>query len=105
MAVIIPTNHGLLRWRQLAELDTLTFGFAFSINRRDGFWRVAIDRDGTVLLAGIKLVLSADLLAAHRYDDRLPLGTLRMIDLDGLDNEATEENFGDRVVLAYDEVA
>lgn len=105
MTRIISRDHSLLRWRQLAELDTLTFGFAFSINRRDGFWRIAIDRDGVVLLAGIKLVLSADLLVAHRYDDRLPLGTLRMIDLDGTDTEATEENFGDRVVLAYDEVA
>ena len=105
MTVQIPTNFGLLNWRQVVELDGTAYGLTFNINRRDGFWRMSIDSDGTVLVSSVKLVQAKDLLIANKHDLRLPQGTMRMVDSDGLNAEATEANFGDRVVLVYDEVS
>ena len=104
MTVQIPTNFGLLNWRQVVELDGISFALGFIINRRDGFWRMSIDLNGTTLLSSVKLVQAADLLVANKHDLRLPQGILRMVDSDGQNAEATENNFGDRVVLVYDEV-
>ncbi len=105
MTIQIPTNFGLLNWRQVVELDGVAYGLGFNINRRDGFWRMSIDLDAVILLSSVKLVQAADLLVANKHDLRLPQGTLRMVDSDGQNAEATEDNFGDRVVLVYDEVS
>lgn len=104
-SVRIPVNFGVPKFRAVYELDGVTYGFLFRINRRDGSWRVTIDRDRTVLLHNVKIVLYSDLLAISKHDPRVPQGTLRAVDLDGVDTEPTEDNFGDRVILVYDEAA
>lgn len=103
--LIIPTAFGSPAFRITVELDGEVFGLRFQINRRDDFWRMTVERDGVVLLSGVKIVTGGDLLIAQRYIDELPAGILRADDTDGLDAEPTEANFGDRVKLLYDEAA
>ncbi len=103
--VQLPTDFGLPVFRAVYELDSVPYGFTFRINRRDNAWRAAIDRDGTTILHDMKIVQSEDLLIGHKHDLQLPQGVLRVVDLDGTDAEPTEDNFGDSVILVYDEVA
>lgn len=102
--VQIPVNFGLPAFRAVYELDGVPYGFSFRINRRDLAWRATIDRDREVLLYNVKIVQYTDLLLQNKHDTRLPQGVLRVIDLESQDVEPDEENFGDRVILVYDEV-
>ncbi len=101
----IPTNFGLPVFRAVYELDGTAYGFTFRINRRDLAWRATVDIDGVEILHNVKIVQVADLLLPHKHDEQLPQGVLRVVDLDDLKTEPNEENFGDRVILVYDEVA
>lgn len=62
-----------------------------------------IYRDGTLQLAGVKLIVTSNLLSQYHRNEELPDGILSIEDLDGEDNDPDAENFGDRVVLKYTE--
>ncbi len=104
MALKIPTEFDFPAFNMTTTLDNVVYDLRFDLNGRDGFWRMDIGRDGTVLVANIKIVLSLDLLKAHRNIPELPQGILAVIDKLGQHTEPNEQNFGDSVVLTYEPV-
>lgn len=100
---IIPVSETTDAFDEQVELDGLVYDLFFRWNARDNHWGMDIGRDGTVLISSIKLVVTSDLLVQYRRIGDLPEGTLFVDDLDGLDNDPDDENFGDRVVLKYSE--
>ena len=106
MATIqIPTNFSLPYFSEAIDFDGDVLDLTFFSNRRDDAWRLDIVRQGVTLVLGVRLVTGFDLLERYRYITGMPQGVLRLVDLDGADTDATEDNFGDRVVLVYDQAA
>lgn len=105
MIVQVPVRTEPLAYTMSVQLDGATYTLAFRINRRDGFWRMTLSRNGAVLLEGIKLVNGMDLLAQFGHIQDLPPGRLIVHDLDGRFTDPSETNFGDRVLLLYEEAA
>lgn len=102
---IIPVSETTDPFEQQVELDGRVYDLTFRWSERGQHWSLDIGRDGNILIAGIKLVIVPDLLIQARRIGELPEGTLFIEDLDGLDNEPNDTNFGDRVVLKYTEAA
>ena len=63
------------------------------------------DAGGEVLVRDVKVVLGEDLLAAHRYDERLPKGRFDVVDTSGEGREAGADDLGTRVQVKYRSVA
>ncbi len=102
---IIPVNESVVAFDQQVELDGRIFELIFKWNKRDSHWNMSIGRNGSLLISSIKLVIIPDLLAQHRRIAGIPEGVLFIDDLDGMDTDPNDMNFGDRVVLKYTEVA
>ena len=102
---IIPVSGTTDPFDEQVELDGAVYDLTFRWNARGPHWTIDIGRDGNILVGGIKLVMISDLLPQYRRADDLPPGTLFVDDLDGLDVDPDDENFGDRVVLKYTEAA
>lgn len=99
----IPTVAGVEAFDQQVELDGRVYDLRFRWNARDGHWFMDVGRDGQTVLYGIKLVHVDDFLSQVRRVEELPPGRLYVVDLDGLDRDPDDENFGDRVLLRYDD--
>jgi len=100
---IIPVNDTTDAFDQDVELNGRIFKLLFRWNQRDNKWEMDIVRDGVLLVAGITLVIIPDLLIQYRRISGMPEGMLFIDDLDGLDTDPNDINFGDRVVLKYTE--
>jgi hypothetical protein len=105
MIYIIPTPTGLLSFNQQVELDGMVYDLYFRWNARDQHWALTISTNGVVLFAGIKLVISSDLLEYARRIDNIPPGKLYIEDLDGFFRDPDGDLFGNRVVLKYEEAS
>lgn len=90
---------------QVCELDGKSYLLAFRYNARDGKWRWTITFEDTVLVVGLPLVESTDLLRNFDHVADIPPGTFLVVDLDGLGRDPDPDTFGDRVILQYDEAA
>lgn len=101
----IPVSDTTDPFDEQVELDGRVYDLAFRWNVRGNHWSMDVGRDGVVLVAGVKLVIIPDLLEQYRRIGELPEGTLFVEDLDGLDTDPDDENFGDRVILKYTEAA
>lgn len=99
----IPINETTDAFKQQVELNSTIFDLQFHWNPRDNHWFMDIGTDGTVLIAGIKLINSTDLLSQFVRLETLPIGKLQVVDLDGLDRDPDDTIFGNRVVLRYDD--
>lgn len=102
---IIPVSETTDPFDQQVELDGRIFDLVFRWNPRGIHWSMDIGRDGNVLVAGIKVITDGDILNQYQRIADLPDGILFVDDLDGLDTDPDDENFGDRVVLKYTEAA
>lgn len=102
---IIPVTDSTDHFNEQVELDGRIYDLIFKWNARDDHWNISIGRDGIILVSSIKLVVTTDLLGQFRRIGGLPDGILFVDDLDGLDNDPDDQNFGDRVVLKYTEAA
>lgn len=100
---IIPVSEDTDPFEQQVEMDGRVFDLAFRWNDRGQHWTMDIGRDGVVLVFGIKLVVTTDLLSQYQRIGGLPEGTLFIDDLDALDSDPSDTNFGDRVQLKYTE--
>ena len=102
----IQVTGGLPAYGLSTELDGDVYDFSFRWNVRDNHYYMDIKRGGDVLLSGIKLVVSEDLLGIFNYKKatgELPPGTFRVFDNTGFDLDPDTETFGDSVYLLYDE--
>ena len=97
----LPVQVGVPAQQFRVSLDGELFLVAVTWNEREGAWYLDLsDADGTVLLAGRKLVLGQALLARFR-DARLPPGELLVLDTTGSDLEPGPQDLGARVPLFY----
>jgi hypothetical protein len=99
----IPVTSTTDAFVQQVEMGGVIYDMEFSWNARDHHWSITIGRDGVVLVAGIKLVISDDLLAYSRRIEGLPSGRLQIVDLDDKDRDPDDTIFGNRVMLMYDD--
>lgn len=102
----IPLRTTPTVYKMTVELDEFSYGLKLMYRERAGYWYLDISFEGQLILASIKLVATEDLLAPYAYlkaDNKLPLGTLRVVDTFNLDTDPTQSNIGNQVVLLYDE--
>lgn len=98
----IPVPSTTDPFTQSVELDGTVYDLSFRWNPRDEHWMLDISNAGVLAVAGIKLVVSTDLLARDRRLDGIPPGRLFVADLDGLDRDPDDTLFGERVMLRYE---
>lgn len=98
----IPVPGTTDAFTESLELDGTIYELKFRWNARDRHWMLDVITGGDLLMAGIKLVISDDLLARDLRPEGLPPGRLFVADLDNLDRDPEETLFGDRVLLRYE---
>ena len=99
----IPVQRTTDAFTQQVEINGDMFDLTFLWNARDHHWSISIGQEGSMLISGIKMIISDDLLAYARRIDGLPPGRLMVVDLDDHGRDPNETLFGDRVVLMYDD--
>lgn len=98
--VTIPFS-GNASFSQEVTLDGVAYRFQFSWNVRGNFWSMTImDRDLNVLVAGVKIVLSYELIADW-VGRSLPPGELYAIDTTSELLAIGRDDMGDLVTLGY----
>jgi hypothetical protein len=86
------------------KLDGVNFEIETHYNTRAGaFFLDLLDEDGNLLKGGIKVVVDWPILGPRETDPNLPQGYLWAIDTSGGDIDPTLDDFGTRVILAYEE--
>lgn len=97
----IPTRQDAEHYSIQIELDTREFLLIFDFNRASALWYMTIAQlDGTILLAGIAIVLDTFLLAPYA-DNRLPTGDFLAYSTTKSTEEAGATELGTRVILTY----
>jgi len=100
---IIPVSDTIDPFDQQTELDGVIYDMTFRWNSRDRSWHMDVGRDGIVLVSGVKLIETSDVLSQYQRINGLPVGVMSVVDLDGLGADPDDVNFGDRVVMQYTE--
>ena len=100
MSVIIPTQE-FASWSQTTRLDDVDYLLTFSWNGREETWQLTFAKpDGTILLAGLKLVPDFELISRFALED-FPVGYLILSDTTGKSEYPTRENLSTRYALIY----
>lgn len=102
---IIPVSDTVDPFEQQIELDGVVYDMTFHWNPRGDAWSMDVGRDGNVLISGVKLIETSDVLSQYQRIGGLPAGAMSVVDLDGLGADPDDTNFGDRVVIQYTEAA
>lgn len=85
------------------DLDNVVYGFRFIYNARtDRFSMEIQDQLGNAIVSGIAVVTNWKPLARFK-DPALPPGQLFTMDITGGNNEPGAVNFGDSILLCYNE--
>ena len=82
------------------ELSGEIFQLAFRFNINESKWYMDVSKNDSVIVAGVKLVESDDLLSQYRAYD-IPKGAISVVDKDGLFQDPDGSNFGESVFLRY----
>ena len=98
---IIPIPTEIIPFDQQVELDGTLYTLRFRYFFRDEQWRMTVIKSGVVLLASVKVVNSLDLLKQYSHIEDLPKGKFIISDQDLVDSDPSSTNFGDRVLLMY----
>jgi hypothetical protein len=81
MILQIPVQKDIAFWEQRTPLDDTDFRLSFAWNDRAQAWFLSIaDLDGEPIISGIKLISNQPLLKKYRWDDRVPLGEIFVVD-------------------------
>lgn len=84
------------------ELDGVTYGLTFRWNDRVEQWCLDIeDGEGTLIVAGIRVVIDTPLLRRYQGRASVPPGEMMAIDTGGTSKESDLEALGRRVALFY----
>lgn len=87
------------------ELDNVVYGFRFIYNARTDRYSMEIqDQAGNALVSGVAVVSNWKPLARFK-NPALPPGELFTMDVTGMNNEPNAVNFGDTILLCYNEAA
>lgn len=85
------------------DLDKTIFGFRFRYNERtDRFSMEIQDQAGNAIISGVAMVSNWPVLSRFK-SSLLPKGLLFTMDATGGSNEPNAINFGDTVLLCYQE--
>ena len=98
-----PVRTDLPAYRFSLTLESVLYYFSFEWNERGQFWTMDIqDQDENYLIAGVRIVNGANLLARFQ-NPLLPPGDLFVFDTSGKNNDPKVDNFGTVVILFYRE--
>jgi hypothetical protein len=101
----IPLRPDLAHYEFAVALDKVTVIFELRWSVREEAWYLDVkDEDGTVIYAGIKVVVALPLGRRCR-DPRFPPGILMALDTSGRNEDPGLKDLGDRVQLLYFEAA
>lgn len=96
--VLTPSDSN---YRFITTLENLPFGFDIRWNSRDeSFYMDVLRDDGSVVRAGIRLVLGPA-LGGRVADADFPPGAFFAVDLTNSAVEATYDDIGKRVAIVY----
>ena len=96
---IVPTRNDIYSYTMKVELEGTEYTLSFMYNFRDLRWYMSI-KD---FIDGVKLAHTYDFLKQYVYLDGFPPGVFSVIDQKELDTEPDIDNFGDTVVLIYED--
>lgn len=107
MSVTIPFFNSLASFEEDVVLDGSSYKLLFEYNIRSDTWTLSVKNlEGTVLIAGIRVVLNFELLRSHP-DRNLPPGALIPVDTTEDEERVNRDNLGvitQVVYLTEDEV-
>lgn len=99
----IPVKFGSPDFSFQIDLDKTIYGFHFLYNERtDRFSMEIQDQAGNAIVSGVAVVTNWQPLSRFK-DPALPKGLLFTMDSTGGNNEPNSVNFGDTVLLCYQE--
>ena len=102
---VLPIQTDIPAFRFRSDLDDTTYEFRFTYNGRVGLWTMDLfDEAGNDLVRGIPVYVKQLLLKQYQYDQQLPQGNLFALNIVNPDSDPDFENFGDDVILFYEEV-
>lgn len=88
-------------WEEEIDLDGSVYRFEFTWNTLFKHWTMAVKRrDNSYIIAGVKLVISYDILNHYKYDD-LPRGSLVTVDTTSELLRIERYDMGSRIFLVY----
>lgn len=100
MSFIIPTQS-LPAYSFEIALEGATYRFKFLWNSRHEYWTMDIrDRQGNILIAGIKLIINYEILFRYRRDT-VPKGAIVPVDVTGKLERIGRNDLGTNVKLVY----
>lgn len=104
MAIIsIPVKFASPDFTFQITLDAVVYQFRFCLNERGGRYSMTIYTEaGDEIISGVAVVTNWKPLARFR-DERLPPGLIFTCDMTGGTDEPNEVNFGDTILLCYQE--
>lgn len=93
------------RWTSQFDLNGYRYTIYFSWNTRCEYWEMSIyDNDEKLIVGGIRLVLTIDLLDEYRaYKMNLPVGKLSVVPRNDNVRIITRDNLNSDFVLMYSE--
>lgn len=101
MTFEIPIRPGMPLFDLRAELDGQTYRLVFDWNgRNERYYLTIYTDDGTLALAGVKMIANWPLLRKYPYEN-LPPGELVLADLTESGEQARIENIGEAFRLWY----
>lgn len=106
MKLLIPTRNSPPAYSMNVTLDGQTYNLTFFLNTREQRWYMDVRFGGSPILLGVPVVLGGDLLYQERYlkdEDLLPPGTFLVKDTLEMGRDPDFSNFGNDVVLLYQE--
>lgn len=79
--LLIPTRSNSAHYSQTTTLDGKAYRLEFDWVQRSNQWTISVlSASGVSLLRGAALLVGNDVLAPHRWDVRLPPGSLGVFD-------------------------
>lgn len=85
------------------DLEGSTYNLSLKYNKRENRWYLNIkDEQDNPIVMGIKMVLNTSLVERFQ-DDRLPPGTLFLLNQTDINVDPGLEDFGTEIILLYEE--
>ena len=85
-------------------LDGIEYQLEFKYNLRGGFWTASISlTDNTEIVTNTRVNLNMSLFGRY-VDDRLPKGQFLVTSTTGKNEDITLDNFGQTIILIYDDL-
>lgn len=99
----IPVNFASPDFNFQIDLDGVVYGFRFILNTRTGRYSMSIFTEaGEPIVTGLAVVTNWKPFKRFK-DTRLPPGEIFTMDVTGGTTEPDEVNFGDTILLCYNE--